>query len=167
MRKSNDTQTLRSACPINYALELLGDSWSLLILRDMVYYGKSTYGDFIASDERIARNILADRLERLQQHGIIKKTPHPSDKRKDTYVLLEPGLDLIPILLDYANWSATHSKGAAVAPTWWVKLVEDKRSEMIPLIRKTVAKGGSIFVGDNSVVNMPSVGRKKPKQPLG
>lgn len=88
---------------------MLGDAWSLLIIRDSVYYGKKTYGEFLASGEGIARNILADRLVQLQQRGLLTKRSHPTDRRKDMYELTADGLDLIPILLDMAEWGATHA----------------------------------------------------------
>src|SRR4029079_17776890 len=97
-------QPRRSDCPINYSLETFGDLWSLLIVRDIVYFGKKSYGEFLESDEGIATNILADRLEQLEAKGILLRRPHPSDKRKELYELTDKGLDLIPILLELANW---------------------------------------------------------------
>ena len=96
----------RSDCPISFALETFGDTWSLLIVRDIVYFGKKTYGEFLESDEGIATNILASRLEQLEQSGILTKRPYASDKRKEVYSLTEKGLDLIPILVEMASWSA-------------------------------------------------------------
>src|SRR6058998_2774805 len=91
------THQRRSDCPINFALETFGDPWSLLIIRDIVYFGKKTYGDFLASEEGMATNILASRLAHLEHQGILVKTPSPADKRKEEYVLSEKGLDLIPV----------------------------------------------------------------------
>jgi DNA-binding HxlR family transcriptional regulator len=144
--------TNRSACPISSSLDLLGDRWSLLILRDMIYFGKKTYGEFLASEEGIARNILASRLTRLQESGLITKVPLSADRRKDEYKLLEAGLDTIPILLDLAEWGAQHRKNAQ-APKEWIEYVKSHRAELIPLIRTTLQEGGSIFVGDNSVIS--------------
>src|SRR5262245_20202306 len=92
------TQHRRSDCPINFALETFGDSWSLLIIRDIIYFGKKTYGEFLASEEGMATNILASRLARLEEQGILVKNPLEQDKRKEEYVLTEKGLDLIPVL---------------------------------------------------------------------
>lgn len=99
----NATQ-LRSDCPISFALDVFGDKWSLLIVRDVVFEGKQTFNDFLRSDEGIARNILASRLTQLKEKGILCKEPHPSDGRKDIYTLTEKGRDLIPILLSMAAW---------------------------------------------------------------
>ncbi len=96
---------LRSNCPVNFGLEAFGDKWSLLIVRDMVFWGKKTYGDFLRSDEGIATNILAARLTQLEQSGIIRREKHPADKRKDIYFLTEKGTELIPLLVEIVAWS--------------------------------------------------------------
>lgn len=143
--------TLRSDCPINFSLQVFGDTWSLLILRDIIYFGKRTYNEFLASDEHIAPNILAARLKQLQSDGVLTKKPHPLDKRKEVYELTEDGLDLIPVLVELAMWGAK-SVAQESLPHEWLQVVRSRREEVIPHIRKTVSQGGSIFVGDNSVV---------------
>ena len=145
-------QHRRSDCPINFALETFGDRWSLLIIRDMVYFGKKTYGEFLASDEGMATNILASRLVQLEQKGILVKKPHDTDKRKEVYLLTEKGLALIPILLEMAGWSAQHDPQTS-APQAWTAMVKADKEKMIRLIRETVQSGGSIFAGPNSVVS--------------
>src|SRR3954470_24737184 len=95
---------LRSHCPVNYALEAFGDKWSLLILRDIVFRGKRTYGEFLKSEEGIATNILASRLETMEREGILKRTADPQDARKDFLILTEKGLDLIPMLFEIILW---------------------------------------------------------------
>ncbi len=147
-----NTQHRRSNCPINFALETFGDTWSLLIIRDMVYFGKKTYGDFLASEEGIATNILASRLARLEQKRIIVKRPLEEDRRKEAYFLTEKGLDLIPLLLEMANWSARYDPGTE-APAAWIALVHAEKDRMLRLIRETVQNGGSIFGGEESVWN--------------
>src|SRR5262249_11616950 len=141
----------RSDCPINFALETFGDSWSLLIVRDIVYFGKKTYREFLESDEGIATNILASRLAQLEQKGLLLKNPHERDKRKDLYLLTEKGLDLIPILLELASWSAQHDPQTA-APQAWIARVNADKATLKRCIRETVQRGGSIFVGPDSVV---------------
>ena len=103
----------RSHCPVNFALESLGDRWSLLIVRDMVFLGKKTYGEFLKAEEGIATNILASRLDFLEGIEVIKKSPHGEDKRKDIYLLTEKGLDLIPVLFEFVKWSAKHDPHSA------------------------------------------------------
>jgi DNA-binding HxlR family transcriptional regulator len=144
-------QRRRSDCPINYALESFGDTWSLLIVRDIVYFGKKTYGEFLDADEAISTNILASRLVELEEKGILVKTPNVNDKRQELYRLTEKGLDLIPILLEMANWSVQHDSQTG-APKEWIALVNADKPKMIHLIRQTVQRGGAIFVGEGSVI---------------
>src|SRR5256885_16815115 len=98
----------RSNCPISFALEEFGDIWSLLIVRDVLHYRKSTYGEFLASDEKISTNILANRLNHLVENGILKKTPNKTDKRKDTFKLTRKGYDLFPVIREMILWSAKY-----------------------------------------------------------
>lgn len=98
----------RSKCPINLVLEAVGDSWSLLIIRDLMFRGHSTYKAFLNSEERIATNILADRLVRLEQSGLISKQADPEDARKYIYKLTEKGADLAPVLVEIMLWSNRH-----------------------------------------------------------
>ncbi|MEP6945301.1 MAG: helix-turn-helix domain-containing protein, partial [Acidobacteriota bacterium] len=101
----------RSNCPVNFAVETIGDKWSLVILRDIIFWGKRTYGEFLKSDEKIATNILAGRLEYLEKEGLISKTQDPNDKRKEIYTVTERGLDMVPMFVEMIAWSA-------VDPTW-------------------------------------------------
>jgi len=149
MRKQ---QQRRSDCPISFSLESFGDMWSLLIIRDIVYFGKKTYGEFLDSDEKIATNILADRLVNMEEKGILLKKPHPKDKRKEVYELTEKGLDIIPILLEIATWGSSHDPQTG-APPEWIAMVKADRDNIIKRIRETVRNGGSIFVGADSVIS--------------
>ena len=100
----------RSGCPLNASVEMLGDRWSLLIVRDMMIRGFQTYKEFLASDERIATNILADRLRKLEAHGIITTQPDATDGRKLTYLLTPKGIDLAPVLAEMVLWAARHEQ---------------------------------------------------------
>ncbi len=95
----------RSECPISNSLEIFGDKWSLLIIRDLIFYQKSTYGDFLKSDEKIATNILASRLLALEENGIIEKREHPDSKAKILYRLTNKGIDLLPIIFEIHLWA--------------------------------------------------------------
>ena len=133
-------------------LRISGRCWSLLIVRDIVYFGKKTFGEFRTSEEGIARNILSDQLARLVEQGIVTRRPHPDDGRKDLYELTETGLDLLPILLAMAEWGATHF-AESDAPPGWIQLVRSRRDEMTTLICDTMRSGGATFAGENSVVS--------------
>ena len=100
----------RSPCPLNASVEMLGDRWSLLIIRDMMLCGARTYKEFLEGYEGIATNILADRLRKLVAHGIISTEPDPSDGRKLIYSLTAKGIDLAPVLTEMVLWAATHEE---------------------------------------------------------
>src|SRR3954464_2151303 len=141
----------KSHCPVNFALETFGDTWSLLIVRDIVFWGKKTYGEFLDSSEGIATNVLAARLAHLEQKGILRKGPHETDKRKEVYTLTEKGLALIPILLEMSGWSAQHDPGTT-APQQFVASVYADREKMFGLVQETVRRGGSLFGGKDRLV---------------
>jgi len=107
---------MRSDCPVNFAIERLGDKWSLIIMRDILFWGKRTYGELLNRDERIATNILAARLEYLEQEGLIVRKPDPSDRRKEIFEATERGIDLIPIIVEMVAWSAKHPDWHALEP---------------------------------------------------
>ena len=100
----------------------------------------------------MATNILASRLARLEQQGILVKRPSPSDKRKEEYVLTEKGLDLIPVLVEMANWSAEHDPQTG-APPAWIALMKAERETMLQRMRETVQSGGAIFAGEHSLIS--------------
>lgn len=96
----------RSYCPINLSLEIFGDAWTLLVLRDMMFAGKRHFREFLQSDEHISSNILADRLERLVAHGVITRTDDPTHKQKAIYSLAEKGIALLPIIVQIGAWGS-------------------------------------------------------------
>lgn len=100
----------RSDCPISSGLDIWGDKWSLLIVRDLMYNKQCTYGDFLKSEEKIATNILASRLKTLEENNIIAKLKHPESKAKVLYRLTEKGIDLLPVLMEISLWSDSYFK---------------------------------------------------------
>jgi DNA-binding HxlR family transcriptional regulator len=98
----------RSECPLNASVEMLGDRWSLLIVRDMMLRGFRSYKEFMECYEGIATNILADRLRKLVAYGIISAEPDPADGRKLIYSLTAKGIDLAPVLTEMVLWAAAH-----------------------------------------------------------
>ncbi|MEE1944522.1 helix-turn-helix domain-containing protein [Pedobacter sp. KR3-3] len=99
---------VRSGCPISSALDIIGDKWSLLIVRDILMNGKNTYNEFLKSKEKIATNVLADRLSMLEASGILAKEEHPESKAKIFYRLTDKGIDLLPVLVELILWSNTY-----------------------------------------------------------
>ena len=100
----------RSECPLNASVEMLGDRWSLLIIRDMMLRGSRTFKEFLNCYEGIATNILADRLRKLVAHGIITTKSDPADGRKLIYLLTAKGIDLAPVLTEMVLWAAAHEE---------------------------------------------------------
>jgi DNA-binding HxlR family transcriptional regulator len=108
MPKRRAIQKWRSECPLNASVEILGDRWSLLIIRDMMLRGFRSYKEFLESYEGIATNILADRLQNLIAHEIVTAERDPSDGRKLIYSLTAKGIDLAPVLTEMVLWAAAH-----------------------------------------------------------
>ncbi len=100
----------RSGCPISIGLEAFGDSWSLLIVRDLMLKNRRTFSNFLGAEEKIATNILSDRLARLEALGIILKRRDPADARRFVYSLTEKGIDLAAVLVEMILWSARHEE---------------------------------------------------------
>jgi DNA-binding HxlR family transcriptional regulator len=134
----NSTPKRRSGCPLNASVEMLGDRWSLLILRDMMLRGFSTFKEFLTSYEGIATNILTDRLKRLIAHGIITTKEDPSDGRKLIYVLTPKGLDLAPILTEMVLWAAKHEETGNPA---LVRQMQKGKEQFIETVRQRYLRG--------------------------
>ena len=127
-------ETRRSDCPISSSLEIFGDRWTLLIIRDLMFADKRHFREFLQSDERISSNILADRLAVLLEAGIITKTSDSSHKQKAIYSLTERGIELLPILGQIANWGRKYQSPGAPANTptssgspYWDELMDELR----------------------------------------
>jgi DNA-binding HxlR family transcriptional regulator len=123
----------RSECPLNASVEMLGDRWSLLIIRDMMLRGFRTYKEFMECYERIATNILADRLRKLIANGVITAEPDPSDGRRLIYSLTEKGIDLAPVLTEMVLWVAAHEDTGNQA---LVQLMREERAKFLAGVRE-------------------------------
>jgi len=117
----------RSDCPVSFALDFLGDQWTLLILRDMMLKNKSTYGDFLNSGEKIATNILADRLAALEQHGFVTKQTTSDKKSTFIYRMTEKGIDLVPVIMELSIWGQNTARSQT--RRW---LMNTEKTERIP-----------------------------------
>lgn len=124
----------RSGCPVNVCLEVFGDRWSLLIVRDLMVRGYRTFKEFQASGEGIATNILANRLQKLEAAGIIYAEPEETDGRKINYRLTKKGIDLAPVLLDLLIWGARHE--AADASCSLILKMEKNREEILAEVER-------------------------------
>lgn len=120
----------RSGCPIAFALDLVGDRWTLLVIRDLVFAGKRHFRDFLASEENIASNILAARLKTLEARGIVARRPDPDSGRQRIYELTDKGAQLIPALLELARWGAKYDAQTA-APRKLIRRIEQDRDGLV------------------------------------
>lgn len=123
----------RSRCPISLALELFGDPWSLLVIRDLMFKGLRTFKEFQAAGEHIATNILSDRLARLEAAGVITRAPDPDDARRVRYGLSPKGAALAPILVEMVIWSAEYND--TDAPAEIVTHFKKNRRQVVAKIR--------------------------------
>lgn len=120
------TTKKRSECPISCSLDVWGDKWSLLIIRDLMMSKQCTYGDFLKSDEKIATNILAARLLMLEENGIISKLSHPDSKAKVLYKLTQKGIDLLPLMIEINLWADKYSELPAERKAILEEIKKDK-----------------------------------------
>ncbi len=130
--KINKMSKKRSDCPISCSLEMWGDKWSLLIIRDLMLKKECTYGDFLKADEKIATNILATRLQNLLDNGIIDKKDHPDNKLKILYFLTQKGIDLIPVIVEINLWGDQY----LTIPDDRKKLLEEIKKDKEAFIKK-------------------------------
>jgi DNA-binding HxlR family transcriptional regulator len=128
----------RSECPLNASVEMLGDRWSLLIIRDMMLRGARTYKTFMECYEGIATNILADRLRKLTANGIITTEPDPSDGRKVIYRLTPKGIDLAPVLTEMVLWAAAHEHTGNQA---LIRLMREDKKKFLAGVRQRWTQG--------------------------
>lgn len=124
----------RSHCPITYSLDILGDRWTLLVLRDLIIAHKRHFREFLASDEGIASNILTSRLKLLECSGILTRRPDPENARQVIYEPTKKGLDLLPVILELARWGGTYDPDTA-APKDLIRRIEKDRDGVVREIR--------------------------------
>jgi DNA-binding HxlR family transcriptional regulator len=124
----------RSGCPVSVSLEMLGDRWSFLIVRDLMVRGYRTFKEFEEAGEGIATNILADRLRKLKAAGVLISEVQDTDRRRVNYRLTEKGIDLAPVLLDLLIWGARHENTAA--PCALVLEMERNREKVLTEVRR-------------------------------
>ena len=135
MTARNDER--RSSCPIACSLDILGDKWTMLVIRDMVLARKRHFREFLESAEGIASNILTDRLKRLEESGIVARRPDPENARQVIYTLTEKGKDLIPALLELARWGAKHVV-RSVAPKNIARRIKEDRDGLIEDLKSSL-----------------------------
>jgi DNA-binding HxlR family transcriptional regulator len=118
----------KSDCPVHFALEVFGDTWTLLIVRDLMFKGRTSYTDFLRAEEGIATNVLADRLVRLEEDGVIEKVSGSGRGSPSSYRLTPKGVDLLPVMLEIIRWSAKHDPRTATDRRFCRRLTRDRRA---------------------------------------
>jgi DNA-binding HxlR family transcriptional regulator len=150
---------MKSTCPINASLVVLGDRWSLLVVRDLLFAGYRTFNQFLHAGQGIATNILADRIKGLLDADIITKQPDPDDGRKWIYSLTAKGADLAPVLLELSRWGSTHENG--VAPPGILERWDTDRAGFLAELRKRAVPNHAARASDAR----SSPRRSKPSSP--
>lgn len=130
----------RSDCPISCALDIWGDKWSLLIVRDLIFFKERTYSDFLKSEEKIATNILAARLQMLEENGVISKLDHPESKAKVLYKLTSKGIDLLPLIIEINVWADKY----LTIPTEQKAILKEIKKDKNAYIKKRTKELASI-----------------------
>jgi DNA-binding HxlR family transcriptional regulator len=130
---SDSSRPRRSGCPIATCLDVFGDRWSLLIVRDLLFSGLRTFREFSAAGEGVATNVLSDRLKRLEDEGIIRRSRSTEDGRQVVYGLTEKGLDLAPVLVEMVLWAARHER--TDAPASVVRQMRHQKQRFLARVR--------------------------------
>lgn len=137
----------KSHCPINFALEIFGDRWTLLIIRDILFMGKRYYGDFVSSEEGISTNILADRLNLLEREGFVQKHDDEAHGSKYVYQPTQKAIDLMPMLLEMILWSAKYDPDTAAPQSTIAKMKKDKSGFLKNVVASLKSRHVPIFPG--------------------
>ena len=138
--KKAKTIKRRGPCPISYGLDIFGDKWSLLILRDIMFYGRTRYSDFASSPERIATNILADRLDTLERSGIICKRRDTKLRNQFIYSVTPKGKDLLPVLIEMTLWGVRYDTKTPASKKFIRRAQKDK-NRLTADIEKSIRSG--------------------------
>ncbi len=147
MEENCNEKMRRSDCAVSMALDSVGDKWSLLILRDLMFTDKRSYGELQSSAEKIATNILATRLVALEKNQIIYKTPDPTDSRRSLYYLTEKGIDLLPVVTELMHWMSKHNPDASACTANTTAYKKDRVSlykEMMKQLKKAHLQHGDL-----------------------
>ncbi|MEO1016515.1 MAG: helix-turn-helix domain-containing protein [Pseudomonadota bacterium] len=133
---------MRSGCPISYALEIFGDRWTLIVLRDTLLRSKRRFRELLACEEGIATNVLADRLKRLEQRGLLVKERDPADARQQLYRPTELAVSLMPMLVEMTVWGAQTSPDTEFDPDFLRRFKTDRAQLITDLQERVRAESG-------------------------
>ncbi len=137
---NKDLPTRRSDCSVSYALDYIGDKWTLLVLRDILFNGKSHFRDFLASDENIASNILTQRLKQLVAAELVLRRPDPESRRSVIYEPTTKAVDLIPALLELMRWSGKYDPQTRMTAKLARRIEEDRDGVVAEVVARLGGK---------------------------
>lgn len=137
----------RSSCPLACALDVIGDHWSLLVIRDLMFLGRHEYKDMLNAEEGISTNILSDRLKRLENRGLIDSIPHPESGKRKLYYLLPKGKDLIHILTHLARWADKHLGDLVEIPPEKRKMLLNQPDTLIQMTLQQLGEWEKRYLG--------------------
>ena len=157
---TNARKKRRSGCPVNVCLEVFGDRWSLLIVRDLMVRGYKTFKEFQESGEGIATNMLADRLRKLESSGILEREVEPNDGRKVNYRLTQKGIDLAPVLLDLLIWGAHHEETGASC-SLILKMERNQEQILAEVVRRWRERDSTPLIPQFDTATARALGRTK------
>ena len=126
------TTERRSTCPINYSVEIFGDKWMLLLLRDIMFNGKNSFLEFRASDEKISSAVLTEKLNMLLNEGIVSKVTSPKNASKFLYLLTDKGIELVPVMVEILSWGSTYNPDGG-PKTWLDRIKQNKKKAITEL----------------------------------
>jgi len=132
----------QSGCGVAYGLDVFGDKWTLVVVRDMIMWGKRRFNELLACREKIASNILADRLKRLEDECIITKRQDPENESKSIYELTPKGKELIPVILEVLCWGSKHAPNSN-SPAELIRWVKKDRDGVTKAILESLKKNES------------------------
>ncbi len=163
---------MRSGCPVSLSLEIFGDRWTLLVLRDIIFGGARHFRELLAGPERISSNILADRLAVLVEHGLLTRSGDPSHKQKVTYSLTEQAIQLVPVFVQLGAWGTQHlpvaeeyaARGEVLTaggpPAWEAFMDELRETHLGPQTRRQPAPDGPAVTAQMQAAYAAALDRK-------
>lgn len=131
-------------CPISFSLDLLGDRWTLRLVRDMLLFGLTRYSEFLTSSSGISTNILAARLKKLQEQGLVERYADPEDGKSAIYLLTDKGMDLYPVLAELVRWGLAHDEQSMIAPAMAQDLASGGKGLRRKLIKNIEAQRAAL-----------------------
>lgn len=136
------TDHRQSGCPIAFTLDVIGDKWSFIIIRDMIFRKRRYFSEFLEAKENIATNILADRLKKLEENGIITKTKDPNHQKKYIYRITPKGIDLIPMILEFILWGTENDPQTITPEKLYKRLYSNKQKFADEVIEAMSSEAG-------------------------